>query len=105
MMPLPRPPHPCQDSPAIRLETLLTRPLPALSEPLEVASGFLPETVYLVANGQQAVQVAARGGTAYTPEELEILGEMARTCDPAEWGRRLRLIHEAKRRFHGQGEP
>ncbi len=105
MMPLPRPSRLCPDLPAVRLETLLACAGPSLSEPLEVASSFLNGTIYLVANDQQAAQVEARGATAYTIEELEILREMMRTCEQQEWGRRLRLIHEAKRTFQGRSEP
>ena len=104
MMRLPRPPRPCQETPAVRFETLLVRPLPPLSEPLEAVSSVLGETVFLVATAAQAAQVAKKGGMAYSPEEVSILDEMARSCPPEEWCRRLKLIHEAKRQFQGQGE-
>jgi len=52
-----------RDSPAILLEPLLDRPLASLSEPLEVASAVLGETVFLVADDKQAEAIQAKGGT------------------------------------------
>ncbi len=101
MMTLTRPPRMQKDSPAIRLEPLLERPLASLSDPLEVVSSVLDETVYLVANDRQAAAIRAKGGTPYTPPEVAILRELYVAVTPDIWVQRLRLIHQAKKTFDG----
>ncbi len=65
------------------LARLLTTRLTDLRAPLEVASSVLGETIWLVANDYQAARIQVKGGVAYTPEEVAILGELAATL-PAE---------------------
>ncbi len=101
MMLLTRPPRMQKDSPAILLEPLLDRPLASLSDPLEVASAVLGETVFLVADDRQAAAIRAKGGTPYTPPEVAILRDLYAAVRPEVWAERLRLIHEAKKRFQG----
>lgn len=105
MMLLTRPPRMQRDSPAILLEPLLDRPVTSLSEPLEVASAVLGETVWLCANDHQADAIRAKGGTPYTPPEVAILRDLYAAVRPEVWAERLRLIHEAKKRFDGRLEP
>jgi len=84
-------------------------PFPALLDfrvseiraPLEVRSTILGETIWMVANDQQAAEVQAKGGVAYSPEEVAILKELAATVPPAVWADRLKLIHRAKVEFQG----
>jgi hypothetical protein len=83
------------------LARLLTTRLDRLQEPLEVASTVLGETVWLVADDRQAAAIRARGRTPYTPPEVAILRELYAAVRPEVWGERLRLIHEAKKRFQG----
>ena len=101
MILLTRPPRMQRDSPAILLEPLLERPLASLGEPLEVASAVLGQTVYLVANDQQAATIRARGGTPYTPPEVAILRDLYAAVRPEVWAERLRLIHRSKKDFQG----
>jgi hypothetical protein len=93
-----------RDSPAILLEPLIDRPLVRLSEPLAVASAVLGETVWLVADNTQAKAIEAKGGTAYTPQEVAILRDLYAAVLPEVWAERLRLIHQAKRDFQGRLE-
>jgi hypothetical protein len=93
-------PHPQGDAGII-----LTRPLSALTEPLEVFSSVLGETVWMVATDEQAAAIQAKGGTAYMPEEVAILRDLYAAVKPEVWAERLRLIHEAKKRFRGRLEP
>jgi hypothetical protein len=104
MMLLTRPPRVQRDSPAILLESLLERPLSSLSEPLEVASTVLGENIFLCANDRQAAAIQAKGGTPYTPPEVAILQDLYAAVRPEVWAERLRLIHEAKKRFQGRLE-
>ena len=83
------------------LADILATPLKDLTEPLEVASSILGETVCLVANDQQAAAIHAKGGVAYTPAEVAILQDLHAAVPPAVWAERLRLIHRAKREFSG----
>ena len=101
MMLLTRPPRMQRDTPAILLEPLLERPLSSLDDPLEVASAFLGDTVYLVADDRQAAAIRAKGGTPYTPPEVAILRDLYAKVRPEVWAERLRCIHDAKKRFDG----
>jgi hypothetical protein len=83
------------------LADLLQVPVRDLTSPLPVASSVLGDTVFLVANDRQAATVRAKGGIPYTPEEIDILLELHQAVGPEVWGERLKLIHEAKRRFEG----
>jgi hypothetical protein len=94
-----------RDSPASLLEPLLERPLASLSEPLEVASAVLGETVFFVADEQQAEAIRAKGGTPYTSSEVAILRDLYAAVRPEVCAERLRLIHVAKKRFQGKLEP
>ncbi len=87
------------------LAVLLDTPIRALTEPLEVFSSVLGETVWLVANDRQAAAIQAKGGTAYTPEEVAILRDLYAAVRPDVWAERLRLIHQAKKEFQGRLEP
>ena len=87
------------------LVDLLTCPIRALTAPLGVESSILADTIYLVADDHQAATVRAKGGLPYTPEEVDILWELYQAVRPEVWAERLRLIHEAKKRFHGRVEP
>jgi hypothetical protein len=62
-------------------------------------------TVWLVANDRQVEAVHAKGGTAYTPEEVAILRELYAAVKPEVWADRLRLIHQAKKEFQGRLGP
>ena len=86
-------------------DAMLARPLPGLTEPLEVFSSVLAETVWLVANDQQAAAIQAKGETAYSPEEVAILRDLYAKVRPDVWAERLRLIHQAKKDFQGRLEP
>ncbi len=83
------------------LADLLATPLRDLKAPLPVDSAILGERIYFVANDHQAATVRGQGGVAYTPAEVEILWELHQAVAPEVWGRRLKLIHEAKLRFEG----
>ncbi len=83
------------------LTALLGLRLSDLREPLEVQSTILGETIWLVANDRQAAAIQAKGGTAYTPEEVAILREMYAAVTPEVWSERLKLIHLAKKHFQG----
>jgi len=88
------------------LVDLLTVPIRDLKAPLAVASSVLAgDTIYLCANDHQAASVRATGGIPYTPQEIDILWEMHQAVQPEVWAERLRLIHEAKKRFQGRLEP
>jgi hypothetical protein len=87
------------------LAALLDSRLRDLTEPLPVASSILGETVWLAANDRQAAAVQAKGGTAYTPEEVAILRDLYAAVKLEVWAERLRLIHQAKREFQGRLEP
>ena len=84
------------------LADLLQTPIRKLTAPLSVASSILADTIYLCANDAQAATVRAKGGVAYTPEEIDLLWELHQAVKPEVWAERLRLIHEAKKRFRGE---
>ena len=84
------------------LARLLATRLDHLQEPLEVASAVLGETVWLVADDRQAAAIRTKGGTPYTPPEVAILRDLYAAVRPDVWAERLRLIHEAKKRFEGR---
>ena len=86
------------------LADLLQTPVRRLTAALPVASSILADTIYLCANDHQAATVRATGGVPYTPEEIDILWELHQAVAPEVWGERLRLIHEAKKRFQGRLE-
>jgi hypothetical protein len=87
------------------LAILLGTRLDLLAEPLAVVSAVLGETVFLVANDQQAAAIRAKGGTPYTPPEVAVLRDLYAAVPPEVWAERLKLIHEAKKRFQGRLEP
>jgi len=87
--------------PADPLADLLNTPVNKLTAPLAVESSVLGETVWLVANDRQATAIQAKGGTAYMPEEVAIIRELAASVRPEVWAERLRLIHTAKREMTG----
>jgi hypothetical protein len=70
-----------------------------------VESSVLADTIYLVANDHQAATVRARGGIPYLPQEIDLLWELHQAVGLEVWAERLRLIHEAKKRFQGRVEP
>jgi hypothetical protein len=94
-----------QPAPSDPLADLLRTPIRDLTAPLPVASSTLGETIHLCANDHQAATVRATGGTPYSPQEIDILWELHQAVTPEVWGKRLRLIHAAKRRFEGTLEP
>ena len=83
------------------LSDLLATPLHKLTAPLPVDSAILGERIYFVATDHQAATIREQGGVAYTPAEVEILWELHQAVAPEVWAKRLKLIHEAKRRFEG----
>ncbi|MBI4574267.1 MAG: hypothetical protein HY713_13410 [candidate division NC10 bacterium] len=87
------------------LAGLLDTPLRKLTRPRGVASRILGETVWLVENDRQATAIQAKGGTAYTPEEVAILRDLYAAVKPEVWAERLKLIHQAKKEFQGRLEP
>lgn len=97
--PTPRPPalSPVADP----LADLLQKPIRKLTAPLPIVSSVLACTIHLCANDHQAATVRATGGVPYTPEEIDLLWELHQAVGPEVWAQRLRLIHEAKRRFDG----
>ena len=97
-------PHPTPsrpEAPPDHLADLLDTPIHKLTAPLPVESSILGDTIFLVADDYQAATVRARGGVPYTSEEIAVLWELYRSIPPETWPARLRLIHEAKRRFGG----
>lgn len=87
------------------LADLLQTPIRKLAAPLPVASSVLGETIFLCANDIQAASVRATGAIPYTPQEIDLLWELHQAVAPTVWVARLRLIHEAKRRFDGRIVP
>ena len=54
-----------------------------------------------MADDKQAEAIQAKGGTPYTPPEVAILRDLYAAVRPEVWVERLRLIHQAKKRFDG----
>jgi hypothetical protein len=87
------------------LADLLQTRIRNLTAPLAVASSVLGDTFYLCANDHEAATIRATGGVPYTPQEVDLLWELHQAVKPEVWAERLRLIHEAKKRFQGRLEP
>ena len=88
-------------NPTSEMQSILNLPIKDLEKPLAVNSSILNETIFLCANEEMARQVEARGGTAYTPEEIAALLRVSKKMGQGEWAAFLMSLHMAKKTFKG----